>query len=36
MKQMWEYMAPELMKAVESEPEREVLCEMISSLGQVC
>ncbi|KAI1286009.1 Importin-5 [Halotydeus destructor] len=35
VKQLWTFIAPELMKAVECEPEREVLCEMIGSLAQI-
>lgn len=33
--QIWVFIFPELVKAVESEPEREVLCEMISCLAEV-
>ena len=33
--QLWNYFYPELLKAIEGEPEREVLCEMISSLASV-
>ena len=36
MLQMWTFFAPELFKAVESEPEKEVLAEMFSSLAEVC
>lgn len=32
---MWSYIAPELLKAIETEPEREVLCEMFYSLAIV-
>lgn len=32
---LWNYFYPELLKAIEGEPEREVLCEMISSLASV-
>lgn len=35
MFQMWNYFSPELFKAVENEPEREVLAEMFSSLAEV-
>ncbi|RWS08235.1 importin-5-like protein [Dinothrombium tinctorium] len=31
--EMWNYIYPELIKAVESEPEKEVLCEMMTSLA---
>lgn len=33
--QLWNFFYPELLKAIEGEPEREVLCEMISSLASV-
>ncbi|RWS30151.1 importin-5-like protein [Leptotrombidium deliense] len=29
--EMWNYIYPELIKAIESEPEKEVLCEMMTS-----
>ena len=35
MQEMWNFFAPELMKALQSEPEREVLVEMFSSLSSV-
>ena len=31
--EMWRYFAPELIKATEIEPDRDVLCEMFSSLS---
>lgn len=33
--EMWMYFAPELIKATEIEPDRDVLCEMFSSLSSV-
>lgn len=34
--EMWNYIFPDLIKAVESEPEKEVLCELMTSLSSVC
>ena len=34
-REMWNFFYPELLKAVESEPERDVLCEMITTLATV-
>jgi hypothetical protein len=35
VRQMWQYMNKELFKAIEIEPDHEVLGELFSSLGKV-
>jgi hypothetical protein len=35
VRQMWEYMNKELFKAIEIEPDHEVLGELFTSLGKV-
>jgi len=33
---MWDFIAPSLLKAIESEPEKDIQAEVMSSLAQVC
>lgn len=33
--QMWNFICPELLKAIETEPETEVLCEFMHSMAKV-
>lgn len=33
VKNMWEFIFPELLKSIEFEPEKDVLCDMFASLG---
>lgn len=36
MQHMWGYICPELLQAIDSEPESDVVAEMYEALGKVC